>query len=171
MNEEDKERLIREIQISLRVKNGKLRRGIAGLEIVDKDGVRCSKTDILPVYLDGDIYRLNDLREAAVEKILEKTYRTEVKVVKDRFDRMWLFSLYDDRVYDWRVSRAWIKVENMMDAENYYEKYHVIMTENNCRAPYFYTESLRSYKFVKPIPAEMTADEEFMFIVEHTKIV
>lgn len=167
----DKNDLIEQMHVASKSELLKIKRAVSLLKIYDRGELRLTETGMLPVYFEGDLYDTEDLDNAEVVRGLERYHRLEASVIRDAYGRMWLSSMFDDDVYDWRVVKAWIMVNGLDDAEDYHEKHPIIRQESDCRAPYFYTESLRFLKFVKPLTEGMTTDEEFIHIVEHTKII
>lgn len=169
-NTYSKDAIIEEMRPSSAKERKRLKRILKNFSIEDYRGLRTTNTEFMPVYYDGDLYLWSEIERAEVLATLYHSSRSEKKVVKDRHGRLWLSTLYDDTSYDCRVVRTYIRVENVEDAEDICEQYGTISSEFSCRPPFFYRENLEPFKFVKPIPDDLSIRDEFMYTVENTQI-
>lgn len=167
----DKPALINEMQPSSAKERKRLERMLRNFSIEDRDGVRVTISEFLPIYFEGSLYVWDDLDRAVEIKTLVHTTRCEQKIVKDGYERLWLYSMFDDPTYDCRVVRAYINVNSVDEAKELGDSCDTILSESSCRPPYFFRENLDHITFVKPIPEDLTVEDEILRIVENTKFI
>lgn len=167
----DKAALINEMHPSSAKERKRFERMLRNFSIKDRGEVRITISEFMPVYYDGSLYVWDDLDRAVEIKTLTRTTRCEQKIVKDGFERIWLYSMFDDPSYDCRVVRAYINFNSVDEAEEFSENCDAILSESSCRPPYFFRENLDQITFVKPVPEDLTVEDEILRIVENTKII
>lgn len=167
----DKAALINEMHPSSAKERKRFERMLRDFSIEDRDGVRVTVSEFMPMYFDGSLYVWDDLDRAAEIKTIIHTSRCVQKIVKDGYERIWLYSMFDDPSYDCRVVRAYINVNSVDEAEELGDCCDTILSESSCRPPYFFRENLDHITFVKPIPEDLTVEDEILRIVENTKII
>lgn len=165
-----KDDIIEEMRPASAKERKRLKRILKNFSIEDYRGLRTTNTEFMPAYYDGDLYLWSELERAEDIVSIYHSSRSEKKVVKDRYGKLWLSTLYDDSAYDCRVVRTYIRVGSVEDAEDICEQHGTISSEFSCRPPFFYRENLELFKFVKPIPDDLSIREEFMLTIENTQI-
>lgn len=165
-----KDSIIEEMRPSSEKERKRLKRILKNFSIEDNRGLRTTNTEFMPVYYDGNLYLWSELERAEDIVSFSHSSRSEKKVVKDRHGILWLATLYDDSAYDCRVVRTYMRVDSIKDAEKISEQQGTISSDFLLRAPFFYRENLEPFKFVKPIPDNISIRNEYLFTIENTQI-
>ena len=156
------------MHISSRKELRRVRRMLDGLSIYDKrrDRLRYTESELMPIYCNGHLYNWSNLENCEVIKELYRYRFDTVKIVRDEYGVMWLYSYTEDR----SVVSAFEMVSNPLDGENLFDKHGAVYEEWQCRPPYFFNADFSPFKCVKPIPVGLSEEDEFRLIVEHTKM-